>query len=203
MKSKKPILIIASTNKHKVKEIGLRLKKYKIMSLADFPGIPEIPETGSTFAENARIKARTLYRILKQPVLADDSGLNVDCLKGEPGVYSARYAGPHSTQQMLIKKLLDKMNNIKKRSAHFTTAMAYIDRKGRIHRTTGKVFGRILEMPRGKNGFGYDPLFYYPPFKRTFAELTTLEKNKVSHRVRALEKMIIKIRNIDKTVQKA
>jgi XTP/dITP diphosphohydrolase len=203
MRSKKPVLIIASTNRHKVREIGLRMKNFRILSLRNFPDVPEIPETGSTFAENAGIKARALYKLLKQPVLADDSGLNVDSLGGEPGVYSARYAGPHSTQQMLIRKLLIRMKNHKKRNAHFTTAMAYIDRKGRIHRTTGKVYGRILEHPRGKNGFGYDPLFYYPPFKRTFAELSTAEKNKVSHRIRALEKMTVKIRNIDKITQKA
>lgn len=203
MKSRKPVLVIASTNRHKIKEIGLKLKHFKILSLSDFPDIPEVPETGSTFFENAAIKARALYKFLKRPVLADDSGLAVNCLNGEPGVYSARYAGPHSSQRMLIAKLLKKMKGHMNRKAHFTTTMVYIGKHGRLFRTTGKVYGRILDSSRGTNGFGYDPVFFYPQFKRTFAELSTIQKNKVSHRIRALEKMIVKIRNIDLTAEKA
>jgi XTP/dITP diphosphohydrolase len=187
-------LIIATRNRHKVMEIQLKLGTVKVLSMTDFPDLPEVEETGKTFFKNALIKARAIHNILNKPVLADDSGLCVECLDGRPGVRSARYAGEFAKQSQLIGKLLDEMKDCRNRNANFTTVMVFIDSDGSIMRATGKVRGIILEKPKGMNGFGYDPVFYYPPFKRTFAELTGEEKNQVSHRSQALKKILGKIR---------
>ena len=182
-------IFVATRNPNKVKEISAKLKGFKIVSLSDYPDLPDIEETGRSFFENAKLKAKTIFNILHIPVLADDSGLEVDCLNGQPGIYSARYAGEGASQSQLIKKLLTKMQDCKNRNAHFTTVMVFIDKTGRIHRSTGKVYGLILEKPAGKNGFGYDPVFYYPQLGKTFAQLTREGKNAVSHRGKALEKI--------------
>lgn len=186
-------LVLATANAHKIREIRSRLSGLRLLSLKDFPEIPEIEETGQTFYENALIKARTVSKILNKPVLADDSGLSVYALNGEPGVRSARYAGENSSQKQLIGKLLRNMKGKTDRRAWFTTVMVLYGPCGLLIRATGKVYGLILSEPRGEGGFGYDPLFYYPPFDCTFAESSLKDKNRVSHRSKALEKIGKKI----------
>jgi non-canonical purine NTP pyrophosphatase (RdgB/HAM1 family) len=192
-------IVLATKNRHKVEEIRGKAKLLKgwkncrILSLLDLPSMPDIRETGETFFANAALKARVIHKLTGKPVLADDSGLSVNALGGNPGVYSARYAGAHSTQQQLIRKLLKKMAGKKDRRAGFITVMVHVDGKGRLQRATGRVNGRILSSPRGTNGFGYDPVFYYHPARKTFAEMTVDEKNRVSHRARCLEKILPKI----------
>ncbi len=187
-------IVVATKNKHKVEEISRLLKDVKVTSLMDFPSIPDIPETGATFYENALIKAQAIQKLLGKPVLADDSGLCVNALNGAPGVYSARYAGEGSSQNKLIEKLLKNMKGKKNRKAHFLTVMVYLDPEGRIRKSTGRVNGVIIDVPCGTNGFGYDPVFYYKPFKKTFAELSMEQKNQVSHRAHALVKIVKKIK---------
>ena len=189
-------LLVATRNINKIKEIAKKLKDFQVQSLLDYPDLPEIDETGKTFFENAKLKARTIYNILHIPVLADDSGLEVDCLGGAPGIYSARYAGEGATQNQLINKLLKEMQNCKNRNAHFTTVMVFIDAHGVLYRSTGKVYGIILEKSIGHKGFGYDPVFYYPEFAKTFAQLDRESKNSVSHRGKALEKIIHKVKEV-------
>lgn len=187
-------IVIATKNRHKVEEISRLLKGVKVFSLADFPSVPDIAETGATFYENALIKAKVVHQLLGKPVLADDSGLCVNALNGAPGVYSARYAGEGSSQEKLITKLLRNLKGEKNRKAHFMTVMVYLDTKGRVKQSTGRVNGTIVDVPSGTNGFGYDPVFYYKPFKMTFAELSMEQKNKVSHRAAALVKIVKKIK---------
>ena len=189
-------LLVATRNINKIKEISEKLKDFQVQSLLDYPDLPEIEETGKTFFENAKLKARTIYNILHIPVLADDSGLEVDCLDGAPGIYSARYAGENATQNQLINKLLKEMKLCKNRNSHFATVMVFIDVHGVLYRATGKVYGIILEKPMGNKGFGYDPVFYYPEFAKTFAQLDRESKNSVSHRGKALEKIIHKVREV-------
>jgi len=193
-------IILATKNGHKVREIRAKawnLKRrsgWRFRSLLDFPGMPDVEETGRTFYANAALKARAIHELTGKPVLADDSGLSVRCLNGEPGVLSARYAGKNSTQKRLIAKLLRTMKGKKDRRAHFTTVMVYIDEAGRLSRATGRVKGMILDAPAGTGGFGYDPVFYYHPVRRTFGQMSEEEKNRVSHRARALAAILAKIR---------
>jgi XTP/dITP diphosphohydrolase len=186
-------ILVATRNRHKVDEISQMLKGHKVSSLLDYPEIPDVRETGKTFFENALLKAKAIHKRLGLPVLADDSGLCVSALKGKPGVKSARYAGPKGTQDQIIRKLLRNMEGKKNRQAQFVTTMVFIDSKGKVHRSTGKVSGQITKERKGTNGFGYDPIFYYRPFGRTFAELKNREKNAISHRARALKGILPKI----------
>lgn len=147
-------------------------------------------ETGSTFAENALLKARYYHRITNLPTVADDSGLEVEALGGAPGVYSARYAGPAADDPARIAQLLERMKGlaVDHRGAHFTCAAAIVwDGGERVFQD--RVQGLILESARGSNGFGYDPVFFYKPLERTFAELTPEEKTQVSHRGRAFRRL--------------
>jgi XTP/dITP diphosphohydrolase len=186
-------LIVATKNPGKAAEIRARLKGVRVLTLADFPDIPDIAETADSFYGNALLKARAVYERLKKPVLADDSGLCVQALAGAPGVRSARYAGPGAGQAGLIAKLLREMKGKSDRSAYFRTVMVYLDLQGRVHRASGTVRGRILTAPRGTGGFGYDPVFFYHPYGRSFAELSREEKNRISHRSRALTAIMAKI----------
>lgn len=188
-------LVLASTNKGKVLEFRELLADLplELLSLADFPGIPEIKEDGDTFAENALIKARVVANHTGELTLADDSGLEVDALNGEPGVYSARYGQPSWHDRERYQYLLRKLQGVplEKRTARFRCAVAlYNSHTGRIDQTDGAVEGIIIDEPRGANGFGYDPVFFIPDLGKTMAELSEEEKNSFSHRGRAVQKMI-------------
>ena len=181
-------LIIASNNAHKIKEIKAILGNFfpRIVSMREAGLDIEIEETGSTFKENALIKARTVSEITGKPCLADDSGLSVDCLFGAPGVYSARFAGEGHNDEDNIRKLLKEMANADDRRAHFNTTICLYYPSGRYLTAEGKAYGRILTEKRGENGFGYDPVFFSDELNKTFAEAGEQEKNSVSHRAKAL-----------------
>jgi XTP/dITP diphosphohydrolase len=184
-------VVIATRNKGKVEEIRGLLHGYdvEIKTLDDFDPIPEVIESGNTFEENARLKASFTAKTLELPAIADDSGLVVDVLNGAPGVYSARYAGDKATDEQNNLKLLKALKGIKTRNGRFEAAVAIALPEGEAITYTGKVEGVILEAPDGNMGFGYDPLFYYPPFSKTFARMTNEEKNKISHRGMAFKKL--------------
>lgn len=183
-------LYIATKNKGKVKEIQFVLKDtgIEVLSLADAPEIPDIPETGSTFEENAFIKAKAVYDIIHAPVLADDSGLEVDHLNGAPGIFSARYAGEHASDSNNCTKLLTVMNDVENRGAGFKCVLVLYDGNSK-HVFNGVCRGSINHEPKGENGFGYDPLFIPEGYTQTFAELDAVTKNSVSHRGKALIKL--------------
>jgi len=186
-------LIIATTNQGKLKEIREILKGLgiKVKSLADFPGCPDVIEDGETFRENALKKAREVAAHTGRLTLADDSGLMVDALDGAPGVYSARFAGKNADDIKNNKKLLKMLKDTpdKERGAKFVCVLALVSPDGVEKVLKGVVKGRIAHGMRGARGFGYDPLFYYAPVRMTFAEMGPEEKNKVSHRARALAKL--------------
>ncbi|USS86794.1 XTP/dITP diphosphatase [Fructilactobacillus cliffordii] len=186
----KPEIVIASSNPNKIREFKEMLEPlgFTIKSIADFDDIPAIDENGKTFEENATIKAQTVAQALQVPVLADDSGLVVPAINGEPGIYSARYAGDHDDEAN-NQKLLKRLQHSDDRNAYFHTSLVVMKPTGEKLHVTGIVSGEILTEPRGENGFGYDPLFYVPTLQKTLAELTDDEKNQVSHRGRALEKL--------------
>lgn len=186
-------LILATHNADKVKEITGKLKGKGIdlLSLNDYPEIGEIPETGDTLEYNALIKARTVYQLTGISSLADDTGLEVDALNGEPGVYSARWAGERCSYSDNVEKMIREIQPIPEgnRQAKFRTVMALADNERELM-AEGVIEGKILSQPRGKYGFGYDPIFYIEEKQKTFAEMTIHEKGQISHRGRALEKMI-------------
>lgn len=190
-------ILIATSNVGKQRELAamLALSRGQVLSLADvtFDGeAPQVIENGSTFAENAAIKARAYYEALGLPTLADDSGLEVDILEGRPGVYSARYAGEQATDEQNNAKLLRELHDVpfEQRTAQFTCVIVYIDEHGNEWHAHGSCSGLICLQPVGEQGFGYDPLFYLPDKKSTLAEMEAEEKNKISHRSRALEHLI-------------
>lgn len=185
-------LVIASNNAHKVAEIKAILAPYfdEILSLRDAGITIDVVEDGDTFEANARKKAEEVLAVAAaDAVLSDDSGLMVDALGGAPGVYSARYAGEGHDDAANNAKLLEAMQNVpdEARSCRFVSAIALARRGRETLVCLGKVEGMLLSAPRGTSGFGYDPLFYYVPAGKTFAELDASEKNLVSHRKRGLE----------------
>ena len=184
-------LIIATHNNDKEKELKSVLDDFpvEVMSLDQFPEIGEIEETGSTLYENAKLKAVTVNKITNMPCLGDDTGLEVDALSGAPGVYSSRYAGENVSYENNVTKLLRELRSTpyEKRTARFRTIIFYTDGDRELY-TQGEIQGVITENPRGTNGFGYDPVFYIPEVKKTMAELTSAEKNKLSHRGQAMRK---------------
>jgi XTP/dITP diphosphohydrolase len=186
-------LILATNNIHKISEMSAILigPKLEILSAKDFADFPEIDETGETLAENAILKVRAVWERYHLPALADDTGLEVDYLKGVPGVYSARFAGPGCTYDDNNRKLLALLDGIarSKRTARFRTVIALIDNNGAVQSVEGVLEGEIAEKPSGENGFGYDPIFMVRGTGRTLAEIPTVEKNKISHRSRALAKI--------------
>jgi XTP/dITP diphosphohydrolase len=186
-------VVIATRNPGKFREIKAILSSLplKFLSLEDFPDIPEVVEDGATFAENAGKKAKTIADFTGRPAIADDSGLAVDALQGRPGVFSSRYAGEGATDRERCQKLLEEMASIPegKRQARFVCAMAVALPRGRMEVVEGECRGRVTSAPRGKRGFGYDPIFFVPQFGKTMAELEPEEKNRISHRGRALEKL--------------
>ena len=186
-------ILVASRNKGKVREIRKALKRLgvRIYSLDDFPGVSEIEEDGKSFAENALKKARFYSKQFGKLTLSDDSGLEVDRLKGLPGIYSARYAGERATSQENNEKLLREMEGfpLSKRGARFKCAIAIAAPDGREAVVEGSCRGKIGFALMGKNGFGYDPLFILPQYGKTMAQLSLEEKNRISHRGKALRKL--------------
>ncbi len=185
-------IVLATRNNGKIKEFTELLTGFDIdiKSLNDFGPIPEVTEDGNTFKDNAYKKAHFTARVLRLPAIADDSGLVVEALDGDPGVYSARYAGEGATDKENNIKLLKEMDGRKNRKAYFEAAVILAVPMGQALTYTGKVEGEILESPRGDDGFGYDPLFYYPPLSKTFAQMTHEEKNKISHRGKAIRDFV-------------
>ncbi|AZV50646.1 XTP/dITP diphosphatase [Bacillus halotolerans] len=185
--------IIATHNPGKVKEFKeiLEPKGYEVKSLAEIGFTDEIEETGHTFEENAILKAEAVAKAVNKMVIADDSGLSVDNLGGRPGVYSARYAGEQKDDQANIDKVLSELRGIEKeqRTARFRCALAVSIPGEETKTVEGHVEGYIAEEPRGEYGFGYDPIFIVKDKDKTMAELTSDEKNKISHRADALKKL--------------
>ena len=185
-------IILATHNRDKEKELQNSLQgiNIEICSLFDFPEIGDIEETGATLLENSLLKARTVFNITGIPTIADDTGLEVDFLDGAPGVYSARYAGNNVSYQDNVNKLLIELDGVprEKRKAKFRTVVTYIDKNDELW-TEGHIDGIISESIIGDGGFGYDPIFFVPHIGKTFAELSSAEKNKISHRGIALQKL--------------
>ena len=185
-------LVLATQNRDKVRELTALTSDLGIemLTLDAFPQIGEIEETGETLEENALIKARAVFRSVGLPSLADDSGLEVHYLGGAPGVRSSRFSGPGATYESNCRKLLDAMLGVpaRRRRARFRCVLALVTPDGE-ELVEGVVTGTITEEPRGKQGFGYDPVFLPGESQRTFAEMLTEEKNRISHRARALQKV--------------
>ena len=185
-------IVISSRNKEKKRELKALLKglDIKVLDLNDFPGAPEVKETGKTFEANARLKALKIAKFTKRLTLADDSGLAVRALGGKPGVRSARFAGNKAAYEDNNRKLLRLLEEVpgNKREAKFVSVVAIAAPKGVAGVVRGECSGRITLSPKGKNGFGYDPVFFSPKFGKTFAELSASRKNSISHRGRALKK---------------
>lgn len=185
---KKMMIVLATRNEGKLKEFQELLKDFPVdlRCLGDFGPIPEVVEDGETFDDNAYKKASFTAKVLGIPAISDDSGLVVEALDGAPGVHSARYAGENATDKDNIVKLLREMEGETNRKAAFHCVISIAVPSGPALTYEGRCEGEILTSPRGTGGFGYDPLFYYPPFDQTFAEADLSAKNKVSHRGQAL-----------------
>lgn len=177
-------IVVASGNAHKIEEIKAIFRGVELISMRDAGFTGDVEETGSTFKENALIKAQAVFNALRLPVLADDSGLCVDALGGAPGVYSARFSGGSSADNRAL--LLKRLENVSHRSAHFACSVCYIGENGKPLFGEGFTRGRILFEEIGDKGFGYDSLFYSDDLQKSFGEATEEEKNSVSHRYRAL-----------------
>lgn len=184
-------LVVATGNQGKLKEIREILPEHEIICLKDLNIDIDIVEDGSTFEENAVIKAQTICKMTNMITIADDSGLVVDYLGGAPGIYSARYAGEDATDDERNNKLLSELKDVpfEKRTARFACAIAIAYPNGETHTFFDTCEGKIAFEPLGKNGFGYDPLFYFDDFKTTLANVDSEIKNKVSHRYKALVKL--------------
>lgn len=184
-------ILIATSNLHKVEEFKKMLEPlgYTIKSCLDLNEEVEIDETGTTFEENSLIKARTLHEMFNVAVMADDSGLAVDAMDGAPGVYSARFMGHDTSYQVKNNAIIEAVKG-KERGAQFVCAIAYVEKDGTEHVFKGVVEGEIAETIIGEHGFGYDPIFYYPPYGTTLANVSEDMKNAVSHRGRALRQCV-------------
>lgn len=186
-------VLIASHNKGKIKEFNYLFKEMnlEVFSLLDYPEIEEVEETGKTFEENARLKAESIANQLKLVTLADDSGLVVPALNGQPGIYSARYSGEPKDDKRNNQKLLEEMSAFRgeDRSAYFVSTLVLAHPNHDSLVVEGKAEGIILEDLVGQEGFGYDPLFFYPPKNKSFAQMSQEEKNEVSHRSLAIDKL--------------
>ncbi len=190
-KREKLKLLFATSNEHKILEVKniLNSEIFKILSLSGFSRVPEIEETGKTFEENAFIKAETVYKQFGIPVIADDSGLAVEQLGGAPGIYSSRYAGASASDAENNQKLLEELSRFPEpHLAKFVCCAVFYDGKNKIS-VTGELHGRIINKPEGKFGFGYDPVFLPEGFNKTLAEFLPEDKNKISHRAKAFEKL--------------
>ena len=185
------ILVLATTNLGKTAELRDMLREFPVTlkNLADFGPIPPVLEDGVTFDDNAYKKASSVSKVLGLPALADDSGLVVEALGGAPGIYSARYAGENATDEQRCTKLLEEMQGKTNRKAAFECVISIALPHGPALTYEARCEGLIAERPDGNSGFGYDPIFYYPPLKKTFAQLTRNEKSRVSHRGKALREL--------------
>ncbi|KAA1300205.1 MAG: non-canonical purine NTP pyrophosphatase, RdgB/HAM1 family [Candidatus Marinimicrobia bacterium] len=192
-------IVIASSNNHKVSEISVKIQPFfdKILSLSDFPEIGEIIEDGNTIEENSFKKSRASFEHTNIASIADDTTLEVDALNGDPGLFTARYAGEKATYEENMTKLLDNLDGIEDslRTARFRTIISFVDGKNDFH-VEGRLEGRILNKKIGNNGFGYDPIFQSTEFKMSLAEMDSKLKNEVSHRGLAIKNFISKIREI-------
>ncbi len=168
---------------------------HEVIGLSDLGLQEEIPETGTTFEENSRIKAQHVFDLYRIPVFADDSGLCVKALDGAPGVYSARYAGTEKDDQKNMDLLLQNLGQQEERSAYFATVITYLDHQGQELQFYGQVNGQILRERTGTGGFGYDPIFRPDGYDISFAEMAATEKNKISHRALAVQKLITHLSN--------
>lgn len=196
VKTEEKTIVIATRNPGKAKEFSALFAKegYQTKTLLDYPELPDVEETGKTFEENARLKAETIAQLLQQPVLADDSGLVVDALNGMPGIFSARFAGEQKSDAANNAKLLHELTDVSddKRTAHFHCTLVFAAPQKESLVVEADWNGRIGRIPQGDNGFGYDPLFIVPEYGKTSAELSSEEKNEMSHRgmaVKQLEKV--------------
>jgi len=192
-------IVIASSNKHKVSEISSKIQPFfdEILSLEDFPKIGEIIEDGNTIEENSFIKSRACFNFSKIASVADDTILEVDALNGDPGLYTARYAGDKATYEDNMKKLLKNLEGIEMhlRTARFRTIISYVDGINDFH-VEGVIQGKITNSKLGTNGFGYDPIFFSEKFNMTLAQMNSEQKNQISHRGLAIKKFVSKIRDI-------
>ena len=192
-------IIIASSNKHKISEISIKIQPFfnEILSLTDFPEIGEIIEDGNTIEENSFIKSRTAFEHTKIASIADDTILEVDALNGDPGLFTARYAGENATYEENMTKLLERLDGIEDsyRTARFRTIISYVDGKDDFH-VEGSIEGKILNTRVGNNGFGYDPIFYSTELNLSLAEMDSDQKNKISHRGLAIKKFVSKIQQL-------
>lgn len=199
-------VIIATKNPGKAKEFEhiFSSRGIKVRTLLDFPEIPDVDETGSTFEENAILKAEAVAQALGKMVIGDDSGLIVDALEGRPGIYSARYAGEPKNDENNTDKVLSELKGLpeEKRSARFYCALAVAIPGQETRTVSGTCEGRILEERRGSNGFGYDPVFFVPEKELAMAELSSDEKNKISHRANALKKLDVVLDSILESAKK-
>ena len=199
-------VIIATKNPGKAREFEhiFASRGIEVRTLLDFPEIPDVDETGTTFEENAILKAEAVSQELGKMVIGDDSGLMVDALEGRPGIYSARYAGEPKNDQNNTNKVLSELKGLpdEKRSARFYCALAVAVPGQETITVSGTCEGRILEEQRGTNGFGYDPVFYVPEKGLAMAELSSEEKNKISHRANALKKLDVVLDSILERAEK-
>ena len=197
------MLVIATTNENKLKEFkeilgGLDIE---ILSLSDFGPIPPVIEDGDSFDENAYKKALHTAKVLGLPAIADDSGLVVDALGGAPGIYSARYAGEDATDEKNRKKLLDSLKTEKNRAAHFQCVISIATPGGPALTYEASCDGEIIDEEKGDNGFGYDPIFFFPELGKTFAQMESYEKHQVSHRGKALAEVKAELPMIKKWLE--
>ena len=189
-------IIISSSNKHKISEIITTIKPLfdRIYSLSDFPDIGDIKEDGTSIVENSFIKSRVAFNHTKLPSMADDTVLEVDHLMGDPGIYTARYAGENATYEENMEKLLKNLKGVpwKERTARFKTVVTYVDGKNDFF-VEGCLEGKILESKQGDLGFGYDPIFYASAQNMSLGDMGLEEKNQISHRAIAIQKFAHKI----------
>ena len=182
-------IFLATGNEKKIKEIEKILEDFdvEILSIRDGIEIPEVIEDGDTFEVNSVKKALEIAEYLNMPSIADDSGLCVDALKGAPGVYSARYSGENATDETNNNKLIKELQGMENKKAKFVSVITFAKPTGETYSFRGEIEGEIIDEPRGKDGFGYDPYFYVKEYESTLAEIPEI-KNKISHRAKALEK---------------
>lgn len=182
-------IIIASNNKGKIEDFKAIFPKANVIGISEIAPDFDVEETGTTFEENAILKSETASKALNKIVIADDSGLSVQSLYGEPGIYSARYAGEPKDDQANIEKLLSNLKDKENKNAEFVCAIAVSEPGKNTLTYVGKVQGEIIDEQRGENGFGYDPIFFVPSLDKTMAELTAAEKSAISHRGNAIKLM--------------